>query len=311
MFKARKTALLAVILLAVLSILFLSGCNSNRAVAVVNGERITKGRLETYKKILILTNPGLEEVLKEGERKASLEKELTENLIQIELFKQSAADLGLVVSAEEAEEAYRQAREYIEGVMGSAEEFEKKINEMKLTEEQFKQLITDSLYGEKIVEYFTEQVTDEEIRAFLDENPDILKISEQIDVSHILVDSEEEALAARERIQAGESFGDVAVDVSKDTFANEQLGRLGYIAVDDTRYDRDFMEAAKALEVGELSEPVETQFGWHLILLHERQPESEYSFEEVRGFIAQNLAVEKVQEHMYSLEEEGDIKRLL
>lgn len=311
MIRTGKTALCAVIILAVLSLLFFSGCNSNRAIAVVNGERITRGELETYKKILMLTNPGFEEMLKDSERKATVDKELMEILIQIELFKQSAQKLGLDVSEEESEKAYQEARKYIEDFLGSAEEYEKKINEIKLTEEQFRQLMKDSLYGEKIVEHFTGQVTDEEVRDFIEEYPEVMKIPAKIDVSHILVDSEEEALAARERILAGEDFGDVAVEVSKDTVANEQKGRLGPITVDDPLYDKDFMAAAKALEVGELSVPVETQFGWHLIFLHERIPEQEYAFEDVRDIIAQNLAYEKLQEHMLALEEEGDIKRLL
>lgn len=91
------------------------------------------------------------------------------------------------------------------------------------------------------------------------------EIGLQAHVRHILVapDALAEAEAARARIEAGEAFEDVAAEVSIDTGTAELGGDLGWFSPGDMV--EAFDEAAFNLDVGVLSEPIETQFGWHLI----------------------------------------------
>ena len=200
----RSSALVIAVLL--FAMLFVSGCSSSRAIAVVNGQRITRADLESYKKVLLLTNPNIEDMLKDNERRQALEKELMENLVHLELSKQSALDLGLSVSEEEIDEAYADASDYMVMVLGSEEEYKKRADEVKLKDSDFRNLIGDSLYSEKLLEHFAGEVTDEEIKELIAEYPSILMIAERVDVSHILVETEEEAIAARERLVDGEDL---------------------------------------------------------------------------------------------------------
>jgi hypothetical protein len=87
-------------------------------------------------------------------------------------------------------------------------------------------------------------------------------------VSHILVEDEAQARAVLDRLDGGEEFGAVAADVSLDTGSAAQGGSLGGcmpVANFQEQYDPDFVDAALAAEVGVPTQPVETQFGQHVI----------------------------------------------
>ena len=77
--------------------------------------------------------------------------------------------------------------------------------------------------------------------------------------------------AIRKRIEAGESFADVAKEVSEDTGSGAEGGDLGWFA--RGRMVPEFEEAAFSLEPGKVSEPIKTQFGYHLIFVEEKDPE--------------------------------------
>lgn len=126
---------------------------------------------------------------------------------------------------------------------------------------------------------------------------DRFRIAEQVAASHILFDtrkrSKEEALKlaqeARARIASGTDFNDLAKQVSDDPSAQQNLGRLDYF--DRAQMDRAFSDAAFALKnVGEVSEPVLSSFGYHLIRLDGRRPARVKSFDEVKDTL---LAAER------------------
>lgn len=90
----------------------------------------------------------------------------------------------------------------------------------------------------------------------------------EVRASHLLVDTEEEVLKLREEILAGKPFADVAREVSKCP-SKAQGGDLGYFG--RGRMVPEFDKAAFELPVGELSEPIKTQFGWHLLIVTEQK----------------------------------------
>ncbi len=91
----------------------------------------------------------------------------------------------------------------------------------------------------------------------------------QAHVRHLLVATEEEAQAAKARINAGEAFEDVAAEVSLDTGSALEGGDLGWFS--QGTMVTEFDDAAFSLEINALSEPVETQFGWHIIQVLARE----------------------------------------
>jgi len=89
-------------------------------------------------------------------------------------------------------------------------------------------------------------------------------LGEQIHARHILVATEEEARQVLERLKAGEDFAQLARELSRDTASGKNGGDLGMTV-------EPFEKAAFALEVGRWSEPVQTQFGFHIIQVLERE----------------------------------------
>ncbi|NIM26553.1 MAG: peptidylprolyl isomerase [Nitrosopumilaceae archaeon] len=88
-------------------------------------------------------------------------------------------------------------------------------------------------------------------------------MSVKIKCSHILVEKQSEALAILARIKAGEKFGKLAKDLSLDSGSAKRDGNLGYFT--KGKMVKPFEEAAFKLQVGEISEPVKSEFGYHII----------------------------------------------
>ncbi len=121
-----------------------------------------------------------------------------------------------------------------------------------ISESEFRQMTRASLLRQKLQEVMAQQVPTED---------------EQIHARHILVETEEEAQAVLERLAAGEEFAAIAQEVSKDTGSKDDGGDLGWFA--RGQMVSPFEEAAFALEPGEISDPVATSFGYHIIELLE------------------------------------------
>lgn len=88
-------------------------------------------------------------------------------------------------------------------------------------------------------------------------------MSNKIKCSHILVAKQSEAIAILERIKAGEKFGKLAKETSTDTGSAKKDGNLGYFT--KGMMVKPFEETAFKLQVGEISEPVKSEFGYHII----------------------------------------------
>ena len=116
------------------------------------------------------------------------------------------------------------------------------------------------------------------------------KPQEEIHARHILVATKEEAEAALKRVKAGEDFAKVAKAVSKDP--GSEGGDLGWFTKD--RMIPEFADAAFKLQVGQVSDPVKTQFGWHIIKLEGRRQTSFPPFEQVKEQVARYV-VQKAQ----------------
>lgn len=139
----------------------------------------------------------------------------------------------------------------------------------------------------------TVRVSDEETKKFFDENPDQFKGSETANASHILVADEATAKDLLAKIQAGEiSFEDAAKEYSSCPSSAEGgcLGDFGR-----GQMVPEFDEACFTMEVGTLTGPVQTQFGYHLIKLNARSEAEPIPYESVKEQIRAKLTAEKQQ----------------
>lgn len=108
--------------------------------------------------------------------------------------------------------------------------------------------------------------TDEAVRAWYEAHPETYRVDLR-DVSHLIVATEDEARDLLREARAGADFADLALAHSLDQGSRQAGGRLGWVPRD--KLDATWSEAAWALEPGRVSEPVQTEYGWHLILVHE------------------------------------------
>ncbi len=117
-----------------------------------------------------------------------------------------------------------------------------------------------------------------------------------MNVSHILVKTEDEAKKVKKRLDAKEDFTKIAKEVSQDTGSKEKGGLLGDINYNDSQFDPTFMKAAMALKEGAVSNPVHTQFGYHIIKVNSKKEYPVKKYEAVKEDIKKQLKSEKQQE---------------
>lgn len=144
------------------------------------------------------------------------------------------------------------------------------------------------------------KVSDADIKKFYDENKDKFVEKEAILASHILVEDEAGAKKIIDELKnlKGEElkkkFAEIAKEKSIDPSGKDTGGNLGWFL--PGQMVEPFANAAKELKDGEISkEPVKTQFGYHVILKHEKRPEKQLTLEEVKPFITGNLKQENFQ----------------
>ena len=141
------------------------------------------------------------------------------------------------------------------------------------------------------------QVSDEELQAYYDQRAAGLA-SEERRASHILIEEGSEAdqamTAIQKRLEAGESFADLAREYSIDTISAQDGGDLGYAG--RGIYDKAFEEALFALEEGEISRPVRTSFGVHLIRLEDIRRSEVPPLSEIDDQLRRELARDKARE---------------
>ena len=135
------------------------------------------------------------------------------------------------------------------------------------------------------------QVTEDEARALFDENQDKFTIGTQLRASHILVETEDEAKNIHDRITKGEDFAKLAKELSKDQGSAAKGGDLGYFG--RGRMVPEFERAAMSLKPGEVSSPVRSRFGYHIIKLTDIKKGDQASFDQSKAAIQKQLQGQK------------------
>lgn len=161
----------------------------------------------------------------------------------------------------------------------------KKAREAGLDQTESFQARMETLENQMLMEiYLREQaeaaITEDKIKALYQEKIAEMGGTEEVKASHILVATEDEAKEILTMLRAGGDFAEIAREKSKDPGSKAKGGDLGYFTKD--RMVEAFADAAFALEPGKLSEPVETDFGWHIIKVEDKRTTPPPSLEELR-----------------------------
>ena len=155
------------------------------------------------------------------------------------------------------------------------------------------------------------KVDDAEVKEFFDKNADKFTIGTKIRASHILVETEDQAKKLSERIKKGESFEKLAGTFSKDKGSASKGGDIGYFG--SGQMVPEFERAVMGLKTNEISEPVKTRFGYHIIKLVDVAKGETASFEQSKEPIRKQLLAEKqkglIDSYIGNLMKKTDIKK--
>ena len=149
--------------------------------------------------------------------------------------------------------------------------------------------------------------TPEAARAVYDQSVKLMKPEEEVHARHILVDNEAEAKKIAARIKGGEDFGKVAAETSKDPGSKTEGGDLGWFTKE--RMVKEFADAAFKLPVNQVSDPIKTQFGWHVIKVEEKRVKPLPTFDELKEQIDQHLIRKAQQDLILKLRQDAKIER--
>ena len=159
------------------------------------------------------------------------------------------------------------------------------------------------LYFDKSVR---DAVNDADAKKFYETQAGAVKSEEEVRARHILVESQEKARELFEKIAHGADFAGLAKQHSKDPGSKDQGGELGFFA--RGQMVPQFEEAAFRLKRGEVSEPFETQFGWHLVRVDERRQRPAQAFEAVKDRVVAAMIHQKAQQIVIDLRGKAQIE---
>lgn len=267
-------------------------------VARVNGSVIDAIELRRAKKVLLRgqTVP--------VEQQAALEKQAVEQLISAELLYQAAAKLEVADLDKQIDAKVAQGRARFK----DEQEFTKAIKDLEMDEKALREYTRrDLLISQFLETEFASKtsVSEAESRSFYDKNLDKFKRDETVKASHILIGADSTAPAddrkkaretaekLRKELAGGADFAALAKGNSTCP-SSQQGGDLGFFG--KGQMVPPFEKAAFALKPGEISDVVETQFGYHIIKLTERKPAATTAFSDVKAKIEEYLKGQKVND---------------
>ncbi|MDO5713048.1 MAG: peptidylprolyl isomerase [Tissierellia bacterium] len=287
--------------------LLLTACGKPKGVAAeVNGVEIPMEKyIDNYKatRAQIIDQHG-EDFLKEPAvddpnktMDEAIRQNILKNLVQLEMVRQDAEKEGVKVDEEKVNEYIEQTQQ----AYGGEEGFQEALKEQGLTIESFKEFMSNNILMEEYSNHLREKFTpkDEDLKKYYEEHKEDLK---QISASHILVEKEEDAKKIAKELKDGGDFEKIAQEKSIDTGTQETGGSLGFFKKGDMV--PEFEKAAFNLKKGEISEPVKSQYGYHIIKLDEIKDDFDSLKEETKEIYIN----EKIQEHMEKVEKDAKIK---
>ena len=137
-------------------------------------------------------------------------------------------------------------------------------------------------------------ISDALVRGIYDDKVKMIPAEDEVEARHILVESEAKAKEVLDKVGKGEDFAKLAADYSSDPGSKAEGGKLGYFT--KGQMVKEFEDAAFALKKGEVSQPVQSKFGWHIIKLDDRRVKAPPAYEDVKGQIVDSMVQQKGQQ---------------
>ena len=295
---------------------------SEGKVAIVNGSRITQEDFDREMSRVLRRLASMGKPFDDSQLPA-LKKEVLEGLINSELLYQESQRKGTKVEEVAINEQLNTLKKRFSG----EDVFKAMLIKMNLSEAEARSQIKRGLAIEQfIAKHFVEKVavSGKEARAYYDSHPDSFKQPEQVQASHILIKIDPQASAPQraeprkqieeiqQKLQKGEDFATLAKAFSQGP-SSAKGGDLGYFR--RGQMVKPFEEAAFALGPGQVSDLVETRFGYHLIKVIDKRPEMTIPYEDIKEKIEQYLkdknAREQLNVYVEKLKQDAKVERFL
>lgn len=242
-------------------------------------------------------------------------QQVLESMITEQIVLHKANELKVMPDEAKLNEEINKQLEDIKKSFESDAKYQEALKQANLTEETLKTRIKPSVIQDALYTEATKDVKVEEakVKEYYDNNlTQYTEKPNRIHVAHILVPTEEEALAIKKRLDAGEDFAALAKEKGTDG-TKDNGGDLGWVEYNTTEMDKTFMTAAITVPVGQVSAPVKTQFGWHLIKAIEKEEFPIKKYETVKAEIEKTLLSQAKgtawTEAMKKWQEEAKIKK--
>jgi foldase protein PrsA len=267
--RIRFTFLLPVVLLAAV-VLVAAGCGGGsasvpaNAVAVVGSDTITKEQFNALLDGAKRTYQARKTTFPKAGTSAykSLQDQAMQYLVQESELQQKADDLGVKITDADVDARLKQIKQQYFG--GSEKKYQAQLKSQGLTEPQIKQDLRAQILSEKLYAKVTANttVTDADIQKYYAAHKADYQQASSRDVRHILVNNKALADSLYQQLKSGADFGALAKKYSKDPGSKNSGGKL---TVTKGQTVAPFDKVAFDLKTNELSKPVKTQYGWHII----------------------------------------------
>lgn len=290
--------------------------------AEINGVVITKKQFEKE------LNVHLDRVARQGRQLpdsqlASLKKDILDGLIERELLYQESQKAGIKVK----QEAIDSQLESVRKRFPSDDQFKSALAQLNMTEVEVRAQIgrgiaIRQLIDQKIASKIT--ITDAQTKTYYDDNPEMFKQPEQVKASHILIKVESGAAEAQktearkkiesvqQKVKSGDDFAQLAKEYSEGP-SKTRGGDLGYFR--RGQMVKPFEDAAFAMQKNEVSDIVETRFGYHLIKVYDKKPGQTLAYADVKEKLTERIKQEEVEkqttQYISQLKKEAKIEKFI
>lgn len=283
----RFTGFAAVALAAACSV-SLAACSagSDSTIATVNGQKITKGAFDS-----------------KLESSAAGRGVLTQ-MIQSDLIDQYAQENNINPTSQQIGAEIDKVKARYPGG-----QFDAIVKQQGLTEADVRNIFRQQLILQQAVAKRVPPITDAQIKTYFTQNHALLDKPEQVRARHILVPDLKTAQTIEAKLKAGGDFAALAKQYSKDPGSAQRGGELGWFG--HGQMVKPFDDAAFSLQIGKISEPVKSPFGYHIIQVEEKKPALKAtlagSSAQIRSAIQQQQQQQQIQPFLQELHAKANI----
>ena len=242
-------------------------------LATVGDEEITK---DDFDKEMSKYDPQLKQQygadyatnIKVKDEITTIKKQQLEKMVTEKILLKKATELNLKPSDDVINKQITDAINKYKTQYSAQGQFESFLQQNGISENELREKIKTSIIANAVQENMLKDitVTDDELQTYYNQNKDTtFKVGPGATVAHILVADEETAKSLKAKLDAGADFATLAKENSIDTGTKDNGGNLGFVPYSSTKLVAEFMDGFKTLKEGEVSDPVKSQYGYHLI----------------------------------------------